>query len=148
MALTSSQPFLKVEKIEIKLIILIISIINTKMEMNFNFKMNDNNDGTQMEIFLGGYMMYSFTIQPLSNIKYDDIKRFFENNDDTTNTTYLELYNRLEVTYLSKKSGNYVFETTMSDGSNIFRIPINKHNSEKLYKHLMIYKRITAHEDS
>ena len=116
--------------------------------MNFNFKMNDNNDGTQMEIFLGGYMMYSFTIQPLSNIKYDDIKRFFENNDDTTNTTYLELYNRLEVTYLSKKSGNYVFETTMSDGSNIFRIPINKHNSEKLYKHLMIYKRITAHEDS
>jgi hypothetical protein len=127
------------------------------MELNFNFTMNDNNDGTQMEIFLGGYMMYSFTIQPLSNITYDDIKRFFENkdddddneddDDDTTNTTYLELYDHLEVTYLSKKSGNYVFETTMSDGSNIFRIPINKHNSEKLYKHLMIYKRITAHDE-
>lgn len=138
------------------------------MELNFNFTMNDNNDGTQMEIFLGGYMMYSFTIQPLSNITYDNIKRFFEkstqsrqtqsenkdndddnedDDDDTTNTTYLELYDHLEVTYLSKKSGNYVFETIMSDGSNIFRIPINKHNSEKLYKHLMIYKCITAHEE-
>ena len=120
------------------------------MELNFNFTMNDNNDGTQMEIFLGGYMMYSFTIQPLSNITYDNIKEFFENkddDDDTIDDTYLELYDRLEVTYLSKKSGNYVFETTMSDGSNIFRIPINKHNSEKLYRHLMIYKCITAHDE-
>lgn len=131
------------------------------MELNFNFTMNDNNDGTQMEIFLGGYMMYSFTIQPLSNITYDDIKEFFEkstqsrqtqsenkdDDDDTIDDTYLQLYDHLEVTYLSKKSGNYVFETIISDGSNIFRIPINKHNSEKLYRHLMIYKCITAHDE-
>ena len=89
----------------------------------------------QMDIYFGDYMIYSVTVSSENTIS--NIKEFFENSDDSPNDKYLELDSDLEVTKLFKKSGNYIIETT-TNGTNTFRMPINKHNSEQLFMGLRI----------